>query len=351
MLNIVLLVLKIIGITLLVIVGIVLLLLICILFVPVRYTLTGERDTDEGKPLYGSAKAAWLLHIVTGRFEYKDGEQLLTLKIFGIRLKSREEKEKIRSEKERIRNNKKRKKTGTESVEYSMLEYDESTGGINEKKIEAKGRTHVFTVEHEDSSDVSEVSNEEQPFKEKEIEPANVETDIDTEANKNGFRDFIARAAEKYRKLSGGFVSRVRKIINAANKGIDKLTDIKENIDYYYNALSNDKKNREAVELIIKKTKKLLKAIAPRRMKGDIEYGSEDPADTGKFLAGAAMLYPLYGRGITVVPHFDGPVLAFELMFRGRIYIFTLVKIFLQLYFNKKVKRFIHIMKKENTNG
>ena len=47
----------------------------------------------------------------------------------------------------------------------------------------------------------------------------------------------------------------------------------------------------------------------------------------------------------------EDKILEFDLVLKGRIYIGTLVAVLLKLYFNKKVKRFIHIMKKENANG
>ena len=52
-----------------------------------------------------------------------------------------------------------------------------------------------------------------------------------------------------------------------------------------------------------------------------------------------------------LMPDFDDKILEFDLVLKGRIYIGTLVAVLLKLYFNKKVKRFIHIMKKENANG
>ena len=72
---------------------------------------------------------------------------------------------------------------------------------------------------------------------------------------------------------------------------------------------------------------------------------------TGRVLAAAAIAYPIYSPGLKLRPDFENSVLAFDVSLKGRIYIFVLVKTLIALYFNKKVKRLIRIMKKENSNG
>lgn len=315
--------LRIIGITLLAIIGILLLIVLIILFVPVRYKVYGEKERDDSKPLYASAKVFWLLHIISACYEYRDNDTGFTIRVFGIRLKSAKEREERRKRK-RVKD--KSKKDAADTA-CTMLEYDDRSGSIKEKRIEAAGKTHVFVDEHEESSDVIALPK---------VPPKHDADDKEPEPKK-GLSDRISDLKNRVLKPAAGL--------------FERLKDIHEKTDYYYGALVNDAGNREAINLIINKAKRLLIAIAPRRTRGQVEYGSDDPSDTGRFLALAALIYPLYGPDIEVVPCFDDKMLAFELMMKGRIYIFTVAVILLQLYFNKKVKRFIHIMKKENADG
>ena len=346
MLSIILLILKIIGITLLVIVGVVLLILMLILFIPVRYKLTAGKKADNAIPLSATAKATWLLHILSACYEYKDNKTGLTIRIFGIRIKDREERRRLKEERRRRKKHKNDEKNRCEDGSISIFEYDEDSWEIKEKNIKENGRTHIFVDEHEESSDVGEVIRSETINKEAGVKPPAL--DVYEEQEKN---DLFNKLYELYGRLSERARNIIRRIKSLIERILNKVTGLSQNIGYYKNALFNDKRNSEVLDLLFKKTKILIKAVIPRRIKGHIDYGSDDPADTGRFLAAAAVLYPLYGKSIIIEPYFEEQILAFDLMMRGRIYIFTLVSIFLQLYFNRKVKRFIHIMKKENGNG
>ncbi len=319
MLNILLLILKITGIILLILIGTVLLLVLMILFIPVRYSGNAKKGAEAQMPEYAGAKAGWLLNMITACYEFKEGNTALTIRVFGIRLKSREEKELKKGQR----------------------------------------KTHVFVDEHEDDSDITEISGDEaksehinpnsENFESEKPEIAPEENDVDvTAASGPGPYEKIRTIFEKLTSRIGKTIDRIR---YSVNRSLNKLTGINEDISYYKNALFNDARNREVIDLLIREIKRVLKAIAPRRIRGHLRYGSDDPADTGKFLAGAAMLYPFYHGKVSIVPAFDDKILEFDLVLKGRIYIGTLVAVLLKLYFNKKVKRFIHIMKKENANG
>lgn len=75
-------VLKIIGIVLLSILGLLVLVLLIALFVPVRYKLKADYDSD----ILADARISYLLHIISVRFLY-NGESKLTIRLFGIPLR------------------------------------------------------------------------------------------------------------------------------------------------------------------------------------------------------------------------------------------------------------------------
>ncbi len=326
-----LLVLKIIGITVLSIIGLLLLVLCLVLFVPVRYKAFSSKETDEA-PFRAAAGASWLLSIVSAVYDTQD-KNGLTIRVFGIRLKSREERDRKKAEREAKRNcrrkaEKKKDKYKEDKKEkdyipgFTIYEYDDQNDDVREvSRIEKWPDIHdTYQKKKDNDKEEAEIEEEDDAFKV-------IEEKISAILNKlSGIKERIFRVVEK-------------------------TGDIASDIDYYHNALSNDARNRQALEYIFKKAKRLLKSVAPRKVDGRLDYGSEDPSDTGRVLAIASMLYPLYGTSIRVVPDFENKHLSFDLKLKGRVYINVVAVVLLQLYFNKKVRRFIHIMKKENDNG
>ena len=321
MLTMILLILKIVGISLLAILGLILALLLLVLFVPIRYRAQGSGDIHEDGFPCASAGISWCLGIIRAVYNYNDKKNGLTVRIFGIRLPDREEKEERRrrkEEKKRVREEKKKerrsrtehnkdKKQGKTRVEYSMIEYDDSKGEFSEEKISFKGS---------------------------EIGPQ----DPDPES---------VKAFGLVKKIG----DRVKGIYNKIRNILHTLGSKAEDAGYYIDALTDDERNRQALNLIIKYVRSLLKSIRPRKLKGYVNFGTDDPADTGTVLAAAAIAYPLYGRGLRINPDFENRGLEFDVLLKGRIYIFVLLKTLAALYFNKNVKRLIRIMKKENENG
>ena len=66
-------ILKIIGILLLVILGLLLVLIGILLFVPVRYELQADFP-GKMEDIKGTLKVSWLLHLISGRATYKNGD-------------------------------------------------------------------------------------------------------------------------------------------------------------------------------------------------------------------------------------------------------------------------------------
>ena len=79
MISILLIILKIIGITLLVILGLVLVLFLVVLFVPVRYRFKGNYDDA----FHCKGKITWLLHFISIKIEVEK-EVVTSIRILGI---------------------------------------------------------------------------------------------------------------------------------------------------------------------------------------------------------------------------------------------------------------------------
>ena len=80
--EIVLLILKIIGIILLVLLGILLTLLLLVLFFPISYRVSASYN----EAVKARAKVYWLFHLISVTFDYGDGVKKCILRLFGIPL-------------------------------------------------------------------------------------------------------------------------------------------------------------------------------------------------------------------------------------------------------------------------
>ena len=80
MLEIILTILKFVGIGIGVLLAIAFVLLLLVLFVPVRYDIMGENNDK----LQAIGKVHWLFHIVSFQISYEDGEMKQVLRIFGV---------------------------------------------------------------------------------------------------------------------------------------------------------------------------------------------------------------------------------------------------------------------------
>lgn len=80
MLQIILIILKFVGITAGILLALILAVALLILFVPVRYDLSGEKKEE----LAARGKVHWLFHIVTFQVIYEKEEVRQILRIFGV---------------------------------------------------------------------------------------------------------------------------------------------------------------------------------------------------------------------------------------------------------------------------
>lgn len=80
MVQIILMILKFVGITAGILLAVILALALLLLFVPVRYDLSGEKKEE----LAAGGKVHWLFHIVTFQIVYEKEEVRQVLRIFGV---------------------------------------------------------------------------------------------------------------------------------------------------------------------------------------------------------------------------------------------------------------------------
>ena len=103
-------------------------------------------------------------------------------------------------------------------------------------------------------------------------------------------------------------------------------------------AFALDERTKAAVSLVWKQAGILLGQALPRKIRGRLHFGTEDPALTGQILGAIGIFYPLFMDNVKVEPDFEKPALDGELSLKGRLRIVTVLGIAWRLYRDKNVR-------------
>jgi len=290
MLHILFLILKIIGMILLAIFGILILLLCTVFFVPANYFV--QAKTEDGiKGLSFEAKAHWFLHLFTAYYIYKDKQSDWQVRIGWKTFNHKDHEESTRSEKK----------------DDDVLEEDIGAG----KKS--------------DDSDVQTLEGKAEAL------------EGDTETN--------TKTSDKECKKQSWFEKIKCTIIKICDK-IKSLWETKEKVTSFL----TDDIHVEAFKIVKKEIGILARHLRPRRIRGFVRFGFEDPYRTGQVLAGLSILYPFYGENVDIYPDFEQKILVGDLYIKGHIRMVHLVALLWRLFFNLYVRKTYRDYKKIKSN-
>lgn len=334
--------LRIVGILILAVLLLVLLVVLLVLFVPIRYQVWAESKAENF--LYGKVRVHWLLHLISLTAEYRD-ELTYRLKILGITVFD-EKKVKAGGEKvESVVQPGSENSTG-ESISSGMesltvkanpnqsdsLGVDTSTVEAkrpsNEEKTEAGGPTESQPTS-ESSADASEPESVPKKSLREKIEDVWVKV-----------MEFIASIPERIASLLEKWADFQENIGERVDALIDKIDELNRKKDRLMRQL-RDEQNQLAVKAIFRTLGKLLNHIRPRKLKAKGRLGFDDPAQTGQVFGIIGMLMPLYGEHIQLEAVFDEKIMEGELYLSGRIRIGTLLWLAIRLVARREVRRLI----------
>lgn len=305
-----------IGITLLAIVLILFLLLAALLFVPIRYRVSGRLEEDGAG---ARASLHWLLHIVSATVTLEKKHRSV-VRIFGIPVYDNLRPKKQRQQKKQRR----RKKQAKQERASEMPKHaDTVTLNVSEQVMLSEP---VMASEPKAMSESLKKSKQAGRFWKL----------------RQKLRAFLKRFLQLFQKL----IRLPRNILKKLQKAREKTEKWKETIAAYREFLEREE-FKCAFALCKKQLFRIWKNIRPKKLKAEIYFGFEDPAVTGQILAYAGMLYPILGKDIKIRPDFEKTILEGRLFTKGRITLFVLLRVFLILYFDKNIKRLIRIWKKE----
>ena len=269
-----LLILKIIGIILLILLGLILLILAVVLFVPVRYQVSGSI----GEKTTVRIAVTWLLHAVSWRAAYEEEGFSSQLWIFGITRKGKKPDDGEPGEDDR--------EDGAEEPEERsaadalLTDGEQKTDGILTDG--EQGEAERFDERQ---------AKEPDPAEHKELEQAN------PAVRRKRRGGLVRRIWERIRAFFAGLVRKLRQLRAGIKEALKKIKDVR--------TFLTDERHREALPLIFTELKYLLTHFKFRRIRTDLTFSMGDPALTGQVLGGLCVLPFLYRYQVQVYPDFE----------------------------------------------
>ena len=316
MLHILLLVLKIIGIIIAVILGILVLLILIILLVPVRYQ--GETAADgTWKGISAKIKVHWFFHLIAFSAEYKDEAFFCRLRIAWKKMgtDSEDGQEPVAGEKTEIR----QEPAVEEQAEYKEKEEVSADEAGTEDRLEKEEKTDTKTEENVERLLQKPEKNE----KESQIPPADEETPFLFEKIAGRLRAFFQKIKYTFQRLCGK---------------IKTLSEKKEKVKGFL----TDEVHRRAFQKTKTELSRLMRRIRPKKLKGTVHYGFEDPYHTGQVLAALGVAYPWLGEAVSVYPDFEKRILQGDLYVKGTVRALYVVLLIWKLVWCKDVRTTYH---------
>lgn len=297
-----LLILKIIGIILLILLGLILLILAVVLFVPVRYQVSGSI----GEKTTVRIAVTWLLHAVSWRAAYEEGGFSSQLRIFGIARKEKKPDDGESGEDDReddIEEPQERSATddtltdGEQKTAGTPADGEKETAGIS---ADGEKETDGTPADGEKETDSHLMDGEQKT----DGTPADGEQRNPKSGNtaargkrRGGLLHLLRRIPERIRIFFSGLGRKLRQLRSGIKEALKKIKDVR--------TFLTDGRHREALPLILAELKYLLTHFKFRRIRTDLTFSMGDPALTGQVLGGLCVLPFLYRYQVQVYPDFE----------------------------------------------
>lgn len=323
MLHILLLLLKILGIVLLTLLIMLLLLIITTLFVPLRCCFKICRDEGSDELFLAKGKITWFLHFINVSISYP-GDVIIRFRIFLFTLFNfpKTEKQRIKAEKRALKKEKKKAD--------SMKEPEQSNDTEREKTAETKDAFESAKATEESEQTVAVVS----PDSYEKIEELNLWKKV---------KIFLSKCHELYKNI----LSAIQNMQYTFQNICDKISSMTDTIDYYRSVYESDT-FQNVFSSCKGELRYVLKKLKPSKFTADIIVGTGDPASTADILGYYGMLYPFLYNTVNVSGDFEQKRLEGTIILKGKVRLFTFVRVAFKVFFNKDIRKLIKLLKKEN---
>ena len=303
-LQILLLILKIIGIILLVVLCLALLLL----FYPIKYV--GNADVKDQTATY-HCKSWWLFHIIHITVDGVNAEGLAKVRVFGIPV-----------------------------YQKDFQEDEEPEEEVSEEQETEKTET-VEEVSKETTKDSQEKTMEETTQK-----PS--EADFSGEEEKTSFFEQVKKIPGKIKELFEKIRELFRTVKDSYSSNKERASEAKKKLDYTRRLLKHPR-TKQAYICVKKMVIKLLNHLRPRKVEGELLFGMEQPDQTGQILGYVTMASAMFRIPLTkmnITPDFEKKVLDGYISIKGKFLLGIVLVSLLKVYFNRDVKWVLEKSKK-----
>lgn len=314
-------ILKIIGILFVSVIALLLVSVLLVLFVPVRYRAQGHKAEDYGI----EARISWLLHIFRVRVRYASETKLsYEVHLLWFLFLSNEEtwkaeheaKKQKKAEKKARKAEKKKQKQKEKRVREKAKQKKKSGAAVVRKQVGTPEKPHIERKADSTSAPVSTVEN---PYE----EPQKNSTETEK-------KHWFARIREKI----SGILQKLKQKIQSI---LDTVRGLWQKVDTVV-AFLKEETNKAAFGASWTTLVQILKHIGPTKIKGYLVFGMDDPATTGYILAVLGIFYGKFGKSFSIRPNFEEKQFETELWVKGRVRMSRLLYLAWKLWKNKDFK-------------
>jgi len=317
-LQVLLLILKIIGILLASVLGLLLLSVAVLLFVPVRYRLSGHKAEDYGI----EAGISWLMHLFRVRVKYAADTKLSyeVYLLWYLFLSSDEGWKAAHAEKKKKKAEKKEQK-----LQEKNKKQKEKRAKVKQKKTQSSPATQKKAGKTVSTTDDASIKSE---------SSAESRQQRESENKKNNwfirFGDKIAKIVQKIKQKIAAVFNTIKTIC----RKLDKVS-----------GFLKDETNKSAFSASWTTLVQILKHVGPTKVQGYLAFGMDDPAATGYILAVLGIFYGRFGKSFSIRPNFEEKQFETEIRAKGRIRACRLLSLALKLWKNKDFKTLLDNIK------
>ena len=331
--HIILLILKIIGWILLVILGLILLMMCVVLFTPLKYQVSARCDGDLSS-LAAKADFSLFFYLIRGSVRYIEQQLSWEISLAWKKWSSEPvQEENIQPAGENTSAAKKLQEdvgikqdveedVGTrQDVEKDVgtrQNLEKNAAPVDVKKTAAK----EVTVPAADTVSTAKTTSA---------------TDTVSNAKTTSGTDTVSQKVTK-ESVSSKLTAIAEKLKCTCREICDKIKELLRKKDIIMDFLTNVT-HKAAFEKLLTEGKKLFRRLMPRQFQADIRFGFEDPAVTGKVLAGISMIYPLICEHTEIHPDFCQQILKGNLFMKGKIRAIIFVAMLWNMLLNANVRR------------
>lgn len=291
--------------------------LLILLIFPICYQLEGDFD---GKNPKVSAKVSWAIIFFRAKAFYQDGIDF-GIRVFGIPIyDSRKEHWSVFGE-HKEKKKKKRKASKKKKKRKNHTKQSKQKSPNTDRKEDVK----------KTSKDVLDLSWDEQQEEKKSV--LKVESSKKSIASQDTTKESEQDQEEK-EFFGKKIVNFLKKCYNKCKSLFQKITAIIEKMETIGD-LFCDEDIIGAVKRIKDYGINGVKLLLPQKLNAEITFGFEDPYYTGRALAWAALLIPIYGEHLDITPNFEKQILKGHIKIKGSVRRYKILLLLWKIYKDK----------------